>query len=549
MIAALALQIRAAGGAHGVVILDVLIALGALGSISAAFVVDAILAGDTSSTAGLVTSLAYPVFDLVLATLVLQLAAANGWRLGRATVLLAVCFLYWAVTDSVYASQTIHGTYVDGGVLDLGWVAPFALFGVAAWLRPDPPIARQSPGLRALVVPAGFALVALVMVIYSAAAHLAVVSLALAAAALVGVIARFVVTYRNYLVVLGATEHEATTDALTGLRNRRALSTDLEAVAAAGDDALLLLFDLNGFKSYNDAFGHPAGDALLTRLGGCLRDAVGPAGTAYRMGGDEFCALLRPGVGERTVSAASAALSERGEGFAISASQGRAALPREAASMAEALRIADQRMYRDKRSTREPAGEQATHALLRVLAERHPDVGDHSQGVADMAEAVARHLGAGDEEARDVRVGAELHDIGKAAIPDAILSKPGPLDDDEWGFMRRHTLVGERIVASANALAGVAKLVRSSHERWDGGGYPDALAGEAIPLGARIIFVCDAYDAMIADRPYSSPLGFEPALAELERCAGSQFDPRVVAAFVTVSRLRATSPLDTVVPG
>jgi putative nucleotidyltransferase with HDIG domain len=200
-------------------------------------------------------------------------------------------------------------------------------------------------------------------------------------------------------------------------------------------------------------------------------------------------------------------------------------------------------MYQDKRSVRGQAGEQATHALLSVLTERHPDMGDHSQGVADLAEAVARHLGATDEQARDVRTGATLHDIGKAAIPDAILSKPGPLDDGEWAFMRRHTLIGERIVASAHALAGVAKLVRSSHERWDGAGYPDALAGEDIPLGARIIFVCDAFDAMLATRPYSAALPFEAALAELERCAGNEFDPRVVAAFVAVSRLRAASPL------
>ena len=143
-----------------------------------------------------------------------------------------------------------------------------------------------------------------------------------------------------------------------------------------------------------------------------------------------------------------------------------------------------------------------------------------------------------------MRAGAELHDIGKAAIPDAILSKPGPLDEGEWAFMRRHTLIGERIVASAHALASVAKLVRSSHERWDGGGYPDGLVGEASPLGARIIFVCDAFDAMLADRPYSAPLAFEPALAELDRCAGTQFDPQVVAAFVTVARERALSPLD-----
>jgi diguanylate cyclase (GGDEF)-like protein len=448
------------------------------------------------------------------------------------------------VTDTVYAYQAVQGSYHGGGVLDLGWVAPYVLFGLAAWMRPDPPAVRQTPGLRALVVPAGFAVVALAMVVYCAAGDAPVVSLALAAVAMVGVIARFVVTYRDYLVVLEATEQEATTDLQTGLGNRRALGADLNAATASGDDALLLLFDLNGFKRYNDAFGHPAGDALLERLGRGLRDAVGVAGTAYRMGGDEFCVLLGADAGERAISAAGAALSERGEGFAISASQGRAAIPAEAATAAEALRLADQRMYQDKRSSRGQAGEQATHALLRVLAERHPDLGDHAQGVADLAEAVARHMGCDDGEAREVRAGAELHDIGKAAIPDAILSKPGPLDDGEWAFMRRHTLIGERIVASAHALTPVAKLVRSSHERWDGAGYPDGLAGDAIPLGARIIFVCDAFDAMLADRPYSASLGFEPALRELERCAGSQFDPRVVAAFVAVSRARAESPLD-----
>ena len=142
MIAALALRIHAAGGARGVVLLDILIAIAALSSISAAFLVDAILAGGSSSPLQLATSLAYPVFDLVLATLVLQLAAAGGWRLGRATALLAFCFICWAVTDSVYAYQTVQETYLGGGLLDLGWVVPFALFGVAAWMPPT----RPSPG-------------------------------------------------------------------------------------------------------------------------------------------------------------------------------------------------------------------------------------------------------------------------------------------------------------------------------------------------------------------------------------------------------------------
>ena len=133
-----------------------------------------------------------------------------------------------------------------------------------------------------------------------------------------------------------------------------------------------------------------------------------------------------------------------------------------------------------------------------------------------------------------IRQAAELHDVGKVGIPDAILSTPGPLDADEWAFMRRHTVIGERIVAGAPALAETARLVRSSHERWDGGGYPDGLGGEAIPLGARIITVCDSFDAMQSVRPYKAGRSTSAALAELRRCAGTQFDPAVVEAFCAV---------------
>jgi HD-GYP domain-containing protein (c-di-GMP phosphodiesterase class II) len=140
-----------------------------------------------------------------------------------------------------------------------------------------------------------------------------------------------------------------------------------------------------------------------------------------------------------------------------------------------------------------------------------------------------------DEQRTAVRQAAALHDIGKAAVPDAILNKPGPLSEDEWVFMRRHTVIGERIMQAAPALAAAAPLVRSSHERFDGAGYPDALAGREIPLGASVIAVCDAYDAMVSDRPYRAALTHAEALAELQRCAGTQFDPAVVRAFVAAS--------------
>jgi HD-GYP domain-containing protein (c-di-GMP phosphodiesterase class II) len=237
------------------------------------------------------------------------------------------------------------------------------------------------------------------------------------------------------------------------------------------------------------------------------------------------------------------ALFERGDGFEITASFGAAWLPDEADEASEALRLADQRMYANKQGDRTSAGSQSKDVLLRALAERYPHLDEHSAVVAALAEDVARHLGIDERGALQIRHAAELHDIGKVAIPDTILASPGSLSRDEGTFIRRHTLIGERILAAAPALAPIARLVRASHERFDGHGYPDGIAGEEIPLGARIIFVCDSFDAMIAERPYSPGRPVDTALAELRRCAGSQFDPRVVTAFCAVVGRRRREPL------
>jgi response regulator RpfG family c-di-GMP phosphodiesterase len=252
------------------------------------------------------------------------------------------------------------------------------------------------------------------------------------------------------------------------------------------------------------------------------------------MGGDEFCAVLEGTRADALGAEASGFLAEEGEGFSIGASFGAVAVPAETVDPPEALRLADGRMYARKHSGRVSADRQSRDVLLRVLAERNPELSDHLDGVADLAAEVAVRMGLDDASVALVRHAAELHDVGKIAIPDAILSKPGPLDEGEWAFMHRHTLIGERIVLAAPALRGVAGLVRASHERWDGSGYPDGLTGDEIPLGARIVAVCDAFDAMVTDRSYRDAVPEAQALAELCRCAGGQFDPAVVRAFVAV---------------
>jgi PAS domain S-box-containing protein/diguanylate cyclase (GGDEF)-like protein len=333
---------------------------------------------------------------------------------------------------------------------------------------------------------------------------------------------------------------QALHDALTGLPNRRKLIADLEsAVSRATKErpVMLLLFDLDGFKAYNDTFGHPAGDTLLARLGHRLAAAVGTRGTAYRMGGDEFCVIApaEPEGLESLVDRAARALTEQGVAFHVTASYGSVLLPTEAVSPSQALRAADQRMYARKFfGSRASAGRQSTDVLLKVLSERSPDLGIHLDKVTDLCEEVGRKLALPEEQMTHLLQAASLHDVGKAAIPDAILSKPGSLDAQEWTFMHRHPVIGERILSAAPALAQAAKLVRSSHERMDGKGYPDGLAGDDIPLGARIIAVCDAYDAMTSDRPYRAAMSHEGALSELRKCAGTQFDHLVVEAFGAV---------------
>jgi two-component system cell cycle response regulator len=355
------------------------------------------------------------------------------------------------------------------------------------------------------------------------------------AAAIIALLFAFSLTCYHSATARRRSHDDATTDALTGIGNRRKLFADLERAVSslAGKQTLSLgIFDLDGFKAYNDTFGHPAGDALLERLGHRLAAATADGGDAYRIGGDEFVIVTAAADGERLLAAAQAALTEHGAGFSIGCSRGSTHI-HAGVTPEQALHVADQRLYANKYSV---DGRQtgAKDVLLQVLAEQDASLVEHLGHVAKLAKSTAIALGLPPEQIERARLAAELHDVGKAAIPASVLDKPDPLDPRERALMEGHTLIGERILAAAPALISIAPIVRSSHERPDGTGYPDGLRLDEIPICSRVIAVVDAFDAMTSDRPYRSAMPSEAALDELYRHAGTQFDPEVVEAFAVV---------------
>ena len=515
--------------------LDGVIGILAVFTLSIQFVLEPVLGAQSGlSTAAFVTDLAYPVGDALLLGVLIASMAMSEWRIDRRRGVLAAAVLAFVASDTIFLLQITNGTFVAGGLVDLGWLSAAPLIALAAYVPDASTMSRERQGRGMVFAPVGFALVALVLVVSEGLADQNPMVLFVGGATLACVIVRMAVSFANNQRLLHSSREDAATDPLTGLGNRRRMYLDLEQPVT--DERVLALFDLDGFKLYNDTFGHPAGDGLLRLIGEALGRAVGDRGSAYRMGGDEFCALIDPAGGraEHVAGALAAAMAHTGNGFHVTASFGAISMPEEASGAADALHLADRRMYENKNRLRSSAGRQSADVLMAILQERNPDLGGHVAGVAGMAAAVGEQLGISEVELENLHHAGELHDIGKMAVPDAILNKPGPLDDSEWELMRQHTVVGERVLGAAPSLEPVGAIVRATHERWDGTGYPDAKTGEDIPIGARIIFVCDAFDAMVTDRPYGRPRTVKQAIEELRRCAGSQFDPGVVDAFAAV---------------
>jgi two-component system cell cycle response regulator len=523
----------------GTLWLDGLIAALAAAAVGAAVLVELVLENTAGSTSNVVTNLAYPLGDLLLLSAVFGVFSLTGGRPGRRWLLLGLGVLSTAMADSIYLFASANGTYVEGTWVDILWPTAMLLIASSAWMPDRTRAGLEVEGRPLLAVPAICALVATGILVYDHFTRVNLLAVILASATLALVVVRLAVTFRENRRLFELTRLEATTDALTGLANRRQLLEDLERRLRrdAVPPTLLMLFDLDGFKGYNDTFGHPAGDALLTRLGAKLAAVPEADSGTYRLGGDEFCliATVADGEAEPLIDHACAALTEQGEGFEIGSSFGAVMLPDEATDASHALQVADERLYAQKYSRRGES-DRTMAALLEALSIREPALQVQLADVGSLAVDVGTMLGLRRDELEELERAAQLHDLGKLAVPDEILHKPAPLDDREWAFVRQHTIVGERILRASPALRSVATVVRSSHENWDGTGYPDGLEGEKIPLAARIIRACNAYVAMVSERPYRAALADEEALNELMRLAGTEFDPNVVR--VLVARIR-----------
>jgi diguanylate cyclase (GGDEF)-like protein len=376
--------------------------------------------------------------------------------------------------------------------------------------------------------------------------------------ALVGPLLAIALYQRSTFAALKAMQL-ALTDPLTGLGNHRhfheRLQRELASAEETGATLSLCLVDIDDFKSVNDHHGHPVGDRVLGQVASRLRQG----GESFRLGGDEFAVLL-PGLDERSAVSVARSIVERVSAAQIehvgnvTVSAGVATYPIQGAGRDELIRLADSALYwakedgknraRTYESTQielrhlqqlaeipdRTARYRAAAALAKAVDARDAYTGSHSERVGDLAARISRRLGLDDAQIELTRLAASLHDLGKLAIPEEILRKPSALNDSERLVLQRHPQVGHRMLESLG-VEPIADWVLHHHERWDGDGYPHRLRGDEIPLGARIIFVADAFDAMTSERVYRRPFSQREALEEIERCAGSQFDPLIVDAF------------------
>lgn len=334
-------------------------------------------------------------------------------------------------------------------------------------------------------------------------------------------------------------EHLSLHDQLTGLFNRRYYEEALLHYEARGQYPLtLMMADVNGLKLVNDAFGHTAGDRLLTAAGALLQRCCREGDVLARVGGDEF-ALILPQAGEREAAAfldrlASEAARLTDAALPVSLSIGFGVRTRARQKMEDVQKQAEERMYKEKLVRSPQAKKRVFQAVVESLHRSSGWEKEHALRVGRLSARLGEALGMTPESCERLRLLGEVHDIGKVGIDEWILQKPAAVSDLEQDEIRRHPEIGYHILSSVSDYADLAPLVLNHHERWDGHGFPLGIAGPDIPLEARILAIADAYESLTSPRPYREQVGRDKALAEIEKSAGTQFDPRLADLFVTM---------------
>lgn len=327
-------------------------------------------------------------------------------------------------------------------------------------------------------------------------------------------------------------------DSLTGLYNRAHFEMEMRRLETGRHSLGLIVCDVDGLKLVNDTLGHDTGDKLLQLVAGVIKESLRKRDIVARMGGDEFAVLL-PHSDEKTVEGVCGRIRKAVAGhnavdpeLPLSMSIGFAVNDKSNVNWRDIYKEADNNMYREKLHHKQSVRSAIVKTLMKALEARDFITEGHADRLQDLVANMAGFIGMPEHSVTDLRLLAQFHDIGKVGIPDNILFKPDPLTREEAEQMQRHCEIGHRIALSSPDLGPIAEWILSHHEWWNGGGYPLGLKGEEIPLACRMLAIADAYDAMTSDRPYRKAISSDEALAELQRCAGTQFDPALVRAFI-----------------